>query len=159
MKLLYLADRQALASFARSISGDRMVSMPHGPVLSQTLELANGEFESIAGGWEEWLCDRAGYQIGLKTGVDVNRDSLDRISDAEFAILNQVQDQFGHLHHYALRDYTHEHCPEWENPHGSMIPIRLERVLEVVGRSPEEIAAISRQAKEDRDLDRVFASL
>ena len=56
MKLLYLADRQALASFARSISGDRMVSMPHGPVLSQTLELANGEFESIAGGWEERFC-------------------------------------------------------------------------------------------------------
>ena len=35
MKLLYLSDREAVRAFGWPISGDRLVSMPHGPVLSQ----------------------------------------------------------------------------------------------------------------------------
>ena len=42
MKLLYLSDREAVRAFGWPISGDRLVSMPHGPVLSQTLNLMDG---------------------------------------------------------------------------------------------------------------------
>lgn len=37
MGLLYISDREALRAFGWPISGDRLVSMPHGPVLSHTL--------------------------------------------------------------------------------------------------------------------------
>lgn len=159
MKLLYLADRQAIAAFARPISGDRMVSMPHGPVLSQTLEVANGNLESEPEGWDSWLCDRAGREIALRPGRDVSREALDSISDAEFAILNEVQDRFGHMSAIALRDYTHRECPEWRDPNGSSRPIPLQRVLTVTGRSQEETTAIMHQVEEDSRLDRVFAAL
>ena len=52
MKLLYLSDREAVRAFGWPISGDRLVSMPHGPVLSQTLNLMDGDVESQPGGWE-----------------------------------------------------------------------------------------------------------
>ena len=38
-KLLYLADRKALFEAGQPITGDRMVSMPKGPVLSDILDL------------------------------------------------------------------------------------------------------------------------
>jgi len=51
MKLLYLADRESMRRNGRPISGDRYVSMDHGPVLSQTLNLINGarKFEEQGG--------------------------------------------------------------------------------------------------------------
>lgn len=39
MKLLYLAERESYRQYGEPISGDNLVSMPHGPVLSQTLNL------------------------------------------------------------------------------------------------------------------------
>ena len=39
IKLLYLADREALARWGRNITTDNYVSMPHGPVLSHVLDL------------------------------------------------------------------------------------------------------------------------
>ena len=41
IKLLYLADRAALARWGRPITTDRHVSMNHGPVLSRVLDLVN----------------------------------------------------------------------------------------------------------------------
>jgi uncharacterized phage-associated protein len=41
IKLLYVADRRALLRFGRPITFDWYVSMPHGPVLSFTLDKIN----------------------------------------------------------------------------------------------------------------------
>jgi len=43
IKLLYLAERKAVSKWAEPISGDHFVSMPHGPVLSQTYELIKSQ--------------------------------------------------------------------------------------------------------------------
>ena len=39
IKLMYIAERTALLQWGRSITFDRFVSMPQGPVLSRTLDL------------------------------------------------------------------------------------------------------------------------
>ena len=41
VKLLYFVDREALLRRGAPVTGDRMVSMDHGPVLSTTLDLIN----------------------------------------------------------------------------------------------------------------------
>ncbi len=41
IKLMYLIDREALIKWGEPVTGDRMVSMPYGPVLSTTLDLLN----------------------------------------------------------------------------------------------------------------------
>jgi len=43
IKLLYIIDREALLRWGRPLTGDRYVSMDHGPVLSQTLNLITEE--------------------------------------------------------------------------------------------------------------------
>jgi len=41
-KLLYIADREALKRLGRSITGDSMYALPHGPILSIVLSVAAG---------------------------------------------------------------------------------------------------------------------
>ena len=43
LKLLYIADRELLAETGRTITGDRVVAMDHGPVLSQVYDLIKGQ--------------------------------------------------------------------------------------------------------------------
>jgi len=54
IKLMYLADREALLRWGRPISTDRYVSMDKGPVLSRVLDLAtDGDDPSRPAIWSE----------------------------------------------------------------------------------------------------------
>lgn len=65
MKLLYLADREAMDRYGAPMSGDRVVSMPQGPVLSMTLNLVDGDIESSPNGWDGWVSDKANNEVAL----------------------------------------------------------------------------------------------
>ena len=51
MKLMYLAERESFARFGEGLTGDALVSMPYGPVLSMTLDFINGGHDSVPNGW------------------------------------------------------------------------------------------------------------
>ena len=55
MKLMYLADREALRQYGRPMTFDNFVALPHGPVLSRTLDLIHDDVESEA--WSSWIAD------------------------------------------------------------------------------------------------------
>ena len=63
MKLLYLSDREAMSKFEHPISGDRMVSLPHGPVLSMTLDYMDGNIESSKHGWESYISTIKNHEV------------------------------------------------------------------------------------------------
>ena len=76
MKLLYLSDREAMREFGWPISGDRLVSMlhgRHGPVLSQTLNLMDGNVESMKGGWEDLVSDKKDHELSLRRPIHLAR--------------------------------------------------------------------------------------
>lgn len=157
MKLLYLADREAVRSFGFSISGDRMVSMPHGPVLSMTLNLMGGDIESCPGGWEEWISDKEDHEISLRQPL--NTDSLDELAPAEIEVLRTVWQQFGAMGKWEIRDWTHHHCAEWENPRGSSNPISFERLAQALGFDAVAAKELSTQNQAEQEIDRLFATL
>jgi len=66
MKLLYFAERRSFEKFGEPMIGDRLASMPHGPVLSCTYNHMNGDLPSIEGGWEFWIADRAEHDLALR---------------------------------------------------------------------------------------------
>ncbi|HIC8860085.1 TPA: Panacea domain-containing protein [Aeromonas hydrophila] len=157
MKLLYLSDREAMSRFGESISGDLMVSMPHGPVLSQTLNLirAGGEH---ADGWNEWISGEANYEVAIRRNVS-DRNDFDLLSDVDLEILTKVWHEFGHMTRYQIRDYTHDHCPEWQDPRGSAYPIKEEDLFLAVGKSPEVAGAMAQHLREQRQLDEITSRL
>lgn len=156
LKLLYLAERNAMAKWGESISGDRFVSMPHGPVLSQTYDIIRGHFsqESV---WDKWIKDESNYEVSLRRNFEEHE--LDELSKAEVKILDQVFDEFGHMTRFELVDYTHNHCREWENPNGSSFPIKPENLLRAVGKTEEQVQKLVSKYKEQQALDVVRASL
>ena len=158
MKLMYLADRAALGEFGFSITGDRAVSMPHGLVLSMTLNLVNGDIESGDDGWESWISDRADHEVALRERPP-GQESLDQISAADADVLARVWRQFGNMNKWQIRDYTHDHCAEWEDPQGSSKPIPFERIFTALGRSAEEAAWLAEQIAGEHRVGAVFAAL
>ncbi len=159
IKLIYLAEREAMAKHGMLITGDRFVSMPHGPVPSQTLNLLNGEMQNGTDGWDMWISDKANHQVALRPRE--NADTLDELSSAEIAIFESVWAKFGHLDQWKLVDYLHDakNCPEWKDPDGSSLQITYQQIFEGLGRSTEEAGALASRLEDQRNIDKLLASL
>ncbi|WP_454004754.1 Panacea domain-containing protein [Alcaligenes sp. Marseille-Q7550] len=159
MKLMYLAERESLRIYGEPIAGDRLVSMPHGPVLSRTYDLMNGSEESGPDGWDCWMDDKAAHEIALRDPSRIRTPELDllELSDGDLEVLESVWGQFGHMGKWELRDYTHsEACPEWEDPRGSSRPIPMGRLFKALGYTDEGIRSAVEHLNERARLSAVM---
>ncbi len=152
-KLLYLTERKSMAQFGLPICGDLMVSMPYGPVLSKTLDLTNGNVNSPI--WDALIEAREHHLVKLHNQMD--RESLSSLSDADVFALEAVWAEFGSYEKWALVDYTHDKCEEWEDPQGSSSPIPLKRVFRAVGMTQEAADVLAAEASEQNRFDSIFA--
>lgn len=150
-KLVYIADRKHMEAHDFPISGDELVSMPHGPVNSMTYEYINGQAYS-RDDWEVFVTDRANHEVGLARPI--SDEDLDELSRSELRTLREVWTEFGAMTKWQIRDWTHKHCKEWEDPHGSSNAIPYERVFKYLGKdNADELGA---KVIEDRKLRMAF---
>lgn len=134
IKLLYLADRKALLSWGRPITFDWYFSLPHGPVLSFTLDKINTERAPAEESyWHTYISERQGHDVALLCAAPI-----DHLSPAEEAVLDEIYKEFGHLDQWQLRDYSHR-LPEWMDPQGSRLPITVRDILAAEGFSEHDI--------------------
>lgn len=138
IKLLYLADREALLRWGRPITTDRYVSMDKGPVVSRiysliTEEIPPGE-ESF---WRRHIsAPEANYEVRL-----LSEPKPWELSRAEEALLDEVFQKYGALDRWKVVEITHD-LPEWQDPNGSSVPIEYGDILRAGGKTDEEIAEI-----------------
>lgn len=151
-KLLYLAERESLAERGLPICGDRMVSMPKGPVLSRTLDLTSGNV--VSADWEALIEDREHHDVRLRKPVE--RADLTDLSDSAVSALERVWERFGQMDQWQLVDYTHDKCPEWEDPNGSSFPIPPKRVFTATGRGPEAADFMAKELAAQNYFDTLF---
>ena len=130
MTLAYLADRAFLNEYDEPILFDHLISGEHGPVDATLLSLLNGETESES--WNAVIASQANHLVGLQHPI--GEDDLDALSDAEFNVLRDTWDRFGHLDHAALADHIAVHCPEWEHTDRPYAEIPYSRVFKFLGR-------------------------
>ena len=153
IKLMYLADREALLRWGRPISTDRYVSMDKGPVLSRVLDLAtDGDDPSRPAIWSEQISETVSYEVALK--ADPGSDEL---SEAEIALLDEIFKIHGRKSRWDLVELPHQ-LPEWVDPEGSAIPISYRDILKAGGKSDLEIAAIESELSELVEADLLLAS-
>ena len=137
MKLMYLADRQALLRLGRPISFDSYVSMDNGRVLSRTLDLITSEPDPEKQSyWGEYISAPNDYCVELRSEAPA-----DQLSPAEEAIIAEVFGQFGRMNRWDLVRHTHT-LPEFRDPGSSSVPIELAEILRSGGYSDEDIEAI-----------------
>jgi uncharacterized phage-associated protein len=157
MKLMYLAERASYQQFGEPMIGDKLVSMDNGPALSITLNHMNRFAPSEPDGWESWVSDRNNYVLALAKQVRDPKEDLLQLSDAELGILESVWKEYGKYGSFQLADLTHEICPEWEDPHGSSLPITQSRLLRSVGFDAQTAKALEERIAENRHLDAAFS--
>lgn len=156
IKLMYLADREAMLRFGRPISDDLHCSMPHGPVLSRTLNLLDGQRESDE--WSQWIRAVEDYDVALVKDA-TNRDVFDEISNADMAVLDAVWTRFGRMNKWELRDWTHHNCAEWVDPNGSSRTISSDAIFRAVGRTAAEAQELASELTVSQRLDRILESV
>lgn len=149
MKELYLIDRESIKERDTSVSGDVFFSMPHGPVLSQTLNLC---YDLPNNSWAEYLEKIVvPYypDISVKKMID-----LDLLSEKDKDYIRKVSEEFKEYSPKELEDYTHQ-LSEWKDPQGSSRKIRYVDVMRALGKSDEEILT----AKEEYEKFNMLLSL
>jgi uncharacterized phage-associated protein len=146
LKLLYIADREALHRWGIPISYDNYISMDHGPVLSQTYNLIRDGGSRL---WSEHISAPFGdYEIRLIG----EKPMVQKLSQAEENLLDEIFEQYGHANRWDLVDQTHKFA-EWHDPHGSSIPIDLKEILRALGEQEEEIDAIVAELGREQDVN------
>lgn len=156
IKILYLADRRALVLRGRPITGDEMVSMPHGPVLSRIYdEIKWGAGEEGQGRrpWYDYLTERQSDVVALQE----EEPPTDELSNFERQILQEAHGKYGHFGPWDLRRLTHG-LPEYDDPRGSSFPIDPIVILRAEGWSDSDIQEALMDAREEMFLCQLGAA-
>lgn len=155
IKLLYLADREALLRWGLIFTTDYHVAMPNGPVTSKILNLITDDRSKPV--WSEYISAPLGdYEVELRKPAPT-----DLLSRAEENLMREIFDQYGHLNRWQLIDNVMHKLPEWSDPNGSSTPISTRDILRAAGETEEEIRATIRQvhamARDEDTLARAYA--
>jgi uncharacterized phage-associated protein len=138
LKLLYITDRELLAETGRTLTGDRVVAMKNGPVLSHIYDTIQGQTVQ-ADRWSVFI-HRQGYQVALQL-----KPGREKLSKREIAKLLDVTERFRQLENFELSEETHK-FQEWQRYYreGTATPIPWEDVLLAQGK-PEMVAVAQKE--------------
>ena len=137
IKLLYIADREALFRWGRPITTDSYVSMKNGPVLSRVLDLiTEGREPGSFTPWFEFISIPSNYEVSLMK--DCPKDEL---SQAEEDLIHEIYNKYGHMDQWQLVRFVHK-FDEWRDPNGSSLPIFYGDILRAGNKTEDEISAI-----------------
>jgi len=154
VKLIYISDRESLRTRGHPIQSDKYVSMPHGPVNSMLLNYINGMYEDIDNKWSEIISERTNHKVGLKK-KDISIKDLSSLSRADRMVMDSIWEKFKDMDQFKIRDWTHnkENIPEWTDPNGGAINIKLEEICKSVGlKDYTEIAKDIRELQNEREF-------
>jgi hypothetical protein len=155
IKRLYSADRRALASWGKTITGDKMVSMDKGPVLSATYNLFKGI--GTADHLREW---RSNFGQTKDNMIQLQRPAnTDMLSEEEIDALEAARKEIDCVPPQELPDYLHKLYPEWEDPHGGSRRIDPATILRKEGRTEDEIRMIEESTDSFNQIEKMFSHL
>jgi uncharacterized phage-associated protein len=158
MKLLYIADREALINWGYPLTFDNYLSMKHGPVLSNTLELINdGSADPSHSAWEQVISAKANHKVSLMDSNKMPNSEL--LSVAEQALIDQISERFAQKDQWQMVKYTHQQFKEWQDPAGTCLPINFEDIFCADGISQTEAKEMANNIRLFQREQTAFANL
>lgn len=152
MKILVIADREALAETLEQITADQVIAMDHGPVLSQIYDMLKGE-SAYSPMWNHYVKQEGNTQNHHL----ISDPGVGSLSKYEIEKIQDVCDRFRNNNDYDLAHLTHT-FPEWQKnrpPEKSSRRIPLSDILEALGIADQGQTIIKRN-REQADLDRIL---
>ncbi len=150
LKLLYLADRQALDKYGTTVTTDAAFAMKSGMVLTHTYNLIRNivHDQKTLKRWTKFVSAPIGTKIKL-----LREAPTDELSQVELGLLDEVFEKYAALG-LKLIDVHHK-LPEWKDPGTSSIPISVNEILAALGKTKEQIYDI----EVDLELSNLHAQL
>jgi uncharacterized phage-associated protein len=154
IKMLYLADRESFERWGEPITGDNVVSMEHGPVLSKIYDLTKGNRPSLREFWASFISDADEANRVTLNGNPGN----DELSPSEIKVLERIHEKFKSFTWKQMKDFCHD-LPEYDKTVGkSSRPIRTEKILGAVGKSDQDIQDKEEELNNSAMVDLLFGS-
>ena len=148
LKLLYIADRESLKEIGRPISGDSLLAMKKGPLLSGFYEMIKGE--SVQSQLFDTYFQQSGFHLELKKSPGIGL-----LNRYEIRKLREVSARYENTDDDDLSLMTHQ-FPEWKDPGNSSRHIPVEDVLEAVGRA-DKTDKVRRNAEVARAVAKLWS--
>jgi hypothetical protein len=142
IKLLYLADRQALQEWSRSISTDKYVSMKDGIVLSRILDHIKRNDNEV---WSSHI-QKKGYLVSIKKPFE----KYSKLSKADKEVMKQIYEQYKEMDSWSLIEEVIHKLPEWDSSvveNNTQKPISLLTVFSSLNFPEQEVREIIEDIK------------
>jgi len=141
LKLLVIADREALEKAGRPIIGSRVVAMKDGPLHSVVYDLIKNEHPDVPM-WDSYFDTVGKFDIQMH-----DNPGVDQLSRFEVELLQGVSRERAWMDQWALSEETHK-FRDWErawSQHGDKgsVPIPLESTLHALGLDEDADAIMS----------------
>ena len=149
LKLLYIADREALRETGRPITGGPVVAMERGPVLEEVYDLIREQHRDMPL-WSSFI-RKDHYTVALVRDPDVGR-----LSRYEIQKLQEIAKRYEDFDEWDLSQLTHQ-FQEWQknDPGKSCKYIPLADLLEAVGQG-DAAEQIAKEAHEKAHVQRLL---
>jgi hypothetical protein len=148
VKLLYNIDRESLHRWGRAITNDEVFCLPHGMVLSITLDKAETSDPVDPTYWDRFIGTK-GYLTSLLEDCGDGE-----LSDAEVQLITELFARYKDKSPFDMEKEHHDPLkfPEWKHPGHSRITTSLSDILRALGHSTEEIEETLTRIQEDAQL-------
>lgn len=139
-KILYFSDRNHLAKYSRSITGDTYIAMNDGPVPSNIYDIfkslrGDGFFAKNAEQFSEY------FNVVNWNFINPLKDAdLKKLSASDIEEIDDSLDKYGNLTWDEVREKSHDYA--WRNTPKDY-PISVENMLLETGESPEYISFVN----------------
>ena len=151
IKLLYLADREALIRWGRPITTDRYVSLDIGPVVSRIYDLIRDEPPpNLFRIWQKFISHPDNYEVRV-----LDDPGSSELCRCEQELIDEVYAQHGRHDRWTVVDYTRS-LPEWTYPDGGALPIEYRDILRAANKTDLEISAVEEGLETAALVERVL---
>ena len=153
LKLLYIADRDAIRETGLPILGSKAVAMDHGPLHSDVYNLVRGIHE------QNHLWSRFFSTVGYRVeAVEQAENGL--LSEYEVSKLQEISEKYAPFTDIEICEEMTHTFGEWTKRFrkGTSQPIQLEDIVEAVGRSGDKTAILD-DVRELEEFDKLMSEV
>ena len=152
IKLLYSIEREALKRWMRPVFYDDLCSMPYGQVVSQTLDRAEYRQHKAKSYWGDHIENDGRNNLRL-----IKECSINKLSRAEIELVEEIFDKNKYKDADQLfKDHHNPKLfPEYVDPHGSSKKTTYPYLLQILGKTSEEIKDFEDDIDEMKYLEEI----
>ena len=145
IKLIYNIEREALNRWLRPVIFDDLFSLPHGQVVSKTLDRAKFENQSNKSFWRDHLVTDSNDNIRL-----IKECGREKLSRAEIDLTKEIFQKYKDKTTGQMFDEYKDPklFPEWKDPHRSSIETTYSDLLHLLGKTQEQIKEFEEDVNE-----------